>query len=89
MKINNKEYNVDDLVKELDIDMHINYKGIYLTNEQINILKNNGFDCNNYNNIKQLIFDLDEYLNNNPDNIELENILSELSEFDYYHNFNK
>lgn len=89
MKINNKEYNVDDLVQNIDIDMHNNYNGIYLTNTQIDILKNNGFNYNNYSSIKQLIFDLDEYLNNNSDNIELENILSELSEFDYYHNFNK
>ena len=35
------------------------------------------------------MFDLDEYLNMEPDNQELENILEELSEFDYYHNVNK
>lgn len=89
MKIDGKEYNVDDLVKDINLDMHTSYNGIYLTNRQIDVLKNNGFDYKKYNNIKELMFDLDEYLNSDPDNIELENILSELSEFDYYHNVNK
>ncbi len=89
MKIDGKEYNIDDLVKDINLDMHTSYNGIYLTNRQIDVLKNNGFDYKKYNNIKELMFDLDEYLNSDPDNIELENILSELSEFDYYHNVNK
>lgn len=89
MIVNGKEYNVDDLVKEIGMDTHILYNGIYLSKSQINILESNGFDYKKYGNIKELMFDLDEYLNNNPDNIELENVLSELSEFDYYYNVNK
>lgn len=89
MQVNGKEYNVDDLIKNIYFDMHTSYNGIYLTDSQINILMNNGFDYKQYHNIKDLIFDLDEYLNSNPENIELENILDELSEFDYYHNVNK
>lgn len=89
MKINGQEYNVDDLVKDIRVDMHNNYNGIYLTNKQIEILKQNGFNYEKYQNIKELIFDLDEYLNEEPDNIELENILEDLTEFDYYHNVNK
>ena len=89
MKINGQEYNVDDLVKDIRVDMHNNYNGIYLTNKQIEVLKQNGFNYEKYRNIKELIFDLDEYLNEEPDNIELENILEDLTEFDYYHNVNK
>ena len=89
MIIDNREYNVEELVSSIDKDMHVLYNGIYLTNNQISILASNGFDYKKYNNIKELIFDLDEYLNMEPDNVELENILEDLSEFDYYHNVNK
>ena len=89
MIVNGKEYNVDELVSNIDVDMHILHNGIYLSKRQISVLESNGFDYKKYSNIKELIFDLDEYLNNEPDNIELENILDELSEFDYYHNVNK
>ena len=77
MQINGKEYNVDDLISENIGDMHNNYHGIYLTNKQCETLKDYGFDYMQYNNIKELIFDLNNYL------------LNELVEFDYYHNFNK
>lgn len=89
MKINGQEYNVDDLVKDITVDMHNNYNGIYLTNKQVEVLKQNGFNYEKYQNIKELIFDLDKYLNEDPDNVELENILEDLTEFDYYHNVNK
>ena len=38
-------------------DMHKNYNGIYLTDNEVNILKSNGFDINKYSNIKELMFD--------------------------------
>lgn len=89
MKVNGKEYDVDELINNTNNDMHTIYHGIYLNNKQIDILKSNGFDYKKYNNIKELIFDIDEYLYNDPDNTELEDVLYELSEFDYYHNTNK
>ena len=89
MLINGKELNIDKLVGNIEQDMHIYHNGIYLTENQIEILKQNGFNYEKYQNIKELIFDLDEYLNEEPDNIELENILDNLTEFDYYHNVNK
>lgn len=89
MIVNGKEYNIDELVSDIDKDMHIIYNGIYLTKRQIDILEENGFSYQKYHNIKELILDLDEYLNTAPDNQELESILDELSEFDYYHNVNK
>lgn len=89
MLINDKEYDIDDLVESIEQDLHLYYNGIYLTERQVEILKQNGFNYEKYQNIKELIFDLDEYLNENPDNIELENILEDLTEFDYYHNMNK
>lgn len=69
-------------------DMHKNYNGIYLTDNEVNILKNNGFDVNKYSNVKELMFDLEEALEEN-ENDELDMILSSIVEFNYYHNTNK
>lgn len=69
-------------------DMHKNYNGIYLTDNQVNILKNNGFNINKYNSIKELMFDLEDALTED-DNEELDIILNEIAEFNYYHNTNK
>lgn len=89
MQINNKEYDVDNLIKDIKFNNYIIYKDMYLSDNQISILNNNGFDYKKYNSIKELTFDIDEYLYNEPDNIELEKVLEDLSEFDYYHNVNK
>ena len=69
-------------------DMHKNYNGIYLTDNEVNILKSNGFDINKYSNIKELMFDLEEEIEES-DNDELDMILSSIAEFNYYHNTNK
>ena len=89
MLINGKEYDVNSLVKENIIDNYIMYNGMYLSYNQISVLNSNGLDYKKYKNIKELMFDIDEYLYNEPDNIELEKVLEELSEYDYYHNTNK
>ena len=34
-----EEYNIDELVKDLDVEMHDFYNGIYLTKRQAQILK--------------------------------------------------
>ena len=69
-------------------DMHKNYNGIYLTDNEVNILKSNGFDINKYSNIKELMFDLEEELEES-DNDELDMVLSSIAEFNYYHNTKK
>ena len=89
MIVHGKEYNVDNLLQESLTESHVIYNGMYLSDSQISILNNNGFDYKKYKNIKELMFDIDEYLYNEPDNIELERVLEELSEYDYYHNTNK
>lgn len=94
MKINNEEVSIEDLVTKINPrDNMIKNCGsnIYLSNQQIDILKGYGFIYENYSNVKSLIFALEEYLNNNleEDNQELENIASQLAEFDYYYNTNK
>ena len=91
MKINNKEISIEELVEEIKPrdNMVKDYgNGIYLTDFQIETLKQYGFDYQKYANVKSLIFDIEDYLNENPEE-ELENIASSLSEFNYYHNTNK
>ena len=92
MKINNKEVDVSDLIKE---DLHKNFhklygKNIYLSDSDLEILKRYDFNINNYSDIKVLMFDIEEYLeDNNIETDDLEDLLNNLSEFDYYHNINK
>ncbi len=81
------EYNIDELNK-VSRDMHKNYNGIYLRDSEVNTLKNNGFDINKYHSIKELMFDLEDALEES-DNEELEMVLDSIAEFNYYHNTNK
>lgn len=69
-------------------DMHKNYNGIYLTNAEFNTLKNNGFNVEKYHSIKELMFDLEDALEDS-ENDELEMVLDSIAEFNYYHNTNK
>ena len=91
MKINNEEVSIEELVSNINprANMLKNCgNGIYLSDNQISILNQYGFNYEKYSNIKSLIFDIDEYLNENYEE-ELESILDSLSEFNYYHNTNK
>lgn len=94
MEINNKEVSIEELVSNLNPRANMLKKcgnGIYLTEDQQTILKQYGFDYEKYPNIKNLIFDLEEYLNENYDQDieELESVANSLSEFNYYNNTNK
>ncbi|MBR1376430.1 MAG: hypothetical protein IJ565_01255 [Bacilli bacterium] len=82
----NNEFGID--LNKVSRDMHKNYNGIYLTDAEVSILKSNGFDINKYSSIKDLMFDLEDSLEL-EENEELEMILVNISEFNYYHNTNK
>lgn len=69
-----------------------NGKGILLTNEEINILKKYHFDYTKYSSLNELIFDIDNYINEEgyyTDIDELESILDKICEFHYYNEVNK
>lgn len=93
MRINDNEVELSDLVKEdLHKNLHKLYgNDIYLSDNDLEILKRYEFDINKYSNIKSLILDLSEYLEEAYDNdlSDLEQVLDSLAEFDYYHNTNK
>ena len=93
MKINDSEVELSDLIKDdLHKNLHKLYgNDIYLSDNDLEKLKKYEFDINKYSNVKSLILDLSEYLEEEYDNdlSDLEQVLDSLSEFDYYHNTNK
>lgn len=79
--------NLSDLVGGGDkfLEKHGN---IYISLEQINILKKYDIDINKYSNINELIYDIETILNE-YDYDDLEWVSSSLSEYNYYNNTNK
>lgn len=93
MKINGQELNVETIVDEIDIknNFRINRgNDIYLSNNQISILERNKIDYKKYSSLSSLIFDIEEYLNTTSEiDDELDDLLTDLSELNYYKNTNK
>ena len=88
-------------MKDLDIDKLIsnqeepsflkNYgNGMLLSDKHINILNNYDIDYRKYTNISSLIFDIEEYINDSYEELDdLEWVLDDISERNYYQNTNK
>ncbi len=57
--------------------------GFLLSDYQISILKLNGIDYLNYNNVKDLLFDIEKILDDNFDE-ELDLVGSQVAEYIYY-----
>lgn len=93
MKVNGQELNIETIVDEIDIknNFRINRgNDIYLSNNQINILERNKIDYKKYSSLSSLIFDIEEYLNTTSEiDEELDELLTDLSELNYYKNTNK
>lgn len=66
------------------------HNNIYISDDQISILKNYDIDIDKYVNFNELIYDIEEYLNDSYDELEdLEWVSQTLSEYNYYNNINK
>lgn len=92
MIIKGHNVSVDELVNKIDFSSYLskdNNKGILLNNYQIEVLRRNGFNYEEYTNLSELIFDLDNYLNNGNDDEELEYITDTLAELHYYNETHK
>lgn len=82
---------MDEYIKSVtDIDyqklLHKNIgNDIYLTQEQIDVLEDNQIPYSKCRDIHELIYLLEQYNDSN----EIESILQEIAEFNYYHNTNK
>ena len=66
----------------------INNKGLYLSQEQIEILENYNINYMNCSNIRELMIEIEEVFEECGDDV-LNNLLNVLSERDYYENYNK
>lgn len=91
MKINNVDIDISEAIKLADVDKIVlkrRKNNILLSDYQMMILKERNFNLDKINNINELLFEIEEYLNNNYDN-ELDLIGSQLAEFIYYQQTNK
>ena len=89
----NEDWIINNLIKE---DLHTNFhnkygNNIYLTDKEKEVLERYDFNVDNYSDVKSLIFDISEYLDDNMDLEldDLEGVETSLMEYNYYHNTNK
>ena len=84
---------IDKFINETINDNKLNkINNLYLSNKQISILNKYNIDYKNKVDIAALIFEVEEYINENylyEDLEDLEVLSNELSEFNYYYNTNK
>ena len=92
MEVNGKKLNIDSLTKDVYNDksmIKMRGNGIYLSDNQIEVLKRYDIDYKKYISLNSLIFEIEEILNEEVDASDLEEVSSRLSELNYYNNTNK
>lgn len=84
------DYNIDEIVKELDFEknMHKSINNMLLTENQIEVLNRYNIDYNRCNSMSELLYYIDECLNE-VDALDLEKVSMEIAETNYYMNTNK
>ncbi len=86
-----KEYNIKELLNSIDFEKNklskVNDK-LMLTNYQIEVLKRFDINPENYHSLSSIICDAEEVYEESLDE-ELDTILNELQERNYYENTNK
>ena len=83
---------IDSIIGDIDIEntkLNKIKNNIYLSNEQIDILNRNGIEYKKFNSMSELIFEIEDLLNNGYDSEELEDLSVKLQEINYYNNTNK
>lgn len=92
MKINNEEIDVNMLTKDIYNDKNMikmRGNGIYLSDNQIEVLKRYNIDYNKYASLGSLIFEIEKILNEEADIEDLEEVSLKLAEINYYNYTNK
>lgn len=92
MIVNNKNLDIEKLVKDVYEDKSFiknRGNGIYLSDNDIEVLKRYDIDYSKYNSLNNLIFDIEEILNYEVDIDDLDEVSRRLSELNYYNNTNK
>ena len=92
MKINGKEYNVDELVETIHADFLTNTKnGLMLNDNEKAILKRYGINYENYSKLSDLVFEIEMIINESY-GYEVDDLIdlsSDLAERSYYNECNK
>ena len=89
---NNKNLDIEKLVKDVYEDKSFiknRGNGIYLSDNDIEVLKRYDIDYSKYSSLNNLIFDIEEILNYEVDIDDLDEVSRKLSELNYYNNTNK
>jgi len=95
MIVNGKEYKLDDLVKGLDANSNFlkDVGGIMLTEKEIDILERNFVDYKSASSLKDLMIKIQYILEDDTidedDANELDYVMYNISERNYYENTNK
>ena len=91
MLVNKKEISIDDAIKISnyeDLLLKRRDNNILLSDYQVSVLKRNGIDFNKYGSIRELMFEIENYLDEEFDE-ELDLVSSQLSEYIYYNETKK
>lgn len=86
-----EKYNINKLVSQLDFESNKLQKvndNLVLTKYQIDVLTRNGIDLQTVTSLHDIIYEAEEVYEDTLDE-ELEQVLDELSERNYYENTNK
>ncbi len=89
-----KDFDIEKIIPN-NLRLYVSEKrknGMFLSDYQIETLSRYGFSYQKYGTIKELLFDLETYLNSSDfinEDGSLEQIAKELSEREYYSNTNK
>lgn len=92
MKINEQNLDINKLTSDIYDDksmIKMRGNGIYLSDNQIEVLKRYDIDYKKYSSLNSLIFEIEEILNYETTARDLEEISLRLSELNYYNNTNK
>ena len=92
MKINNKELDINELTNAVYNEksrIKMRGNGIYLSDNQIEVLNRYNINYKKYNSLSSLIFEIEEILNEEVDVDDLEDVSAKLSELNYYNNTEK
>jgi len=84
------DINIDEILLDFEQTKLNKIKNdIYLSNNQLSILKRYNIDCYRFNNLSSLIFEIEMLLNNGYGDTDLEQLSIDLSQINYYNNTNK
>lgn len=91
MKVNGKDYNINNLLNDIDFKSNMLEKvndNLNLTRYQIEVLKRFNIDVEKMTSLSSIIYEAEEAYEDTLDE-ELEIVLDELSERNYYENTKK